>query len=83
MSKILAALATRYSPPYGNPLRVSTVWKHVVNAPIEIWGKLKRLEGGDLMHASQVVSARADDRRDASYVRVSTFPFSFQLVDHC
>ncbi|KAJ2924111.1 hypothetical protein H1R20_g12985, partial [Candolleomyces eurysporus] len=69
MSKILAALATRYSPPFGNPLQVSTVRKHVINAPIEIWGKLRRLEGGDLMHASQVVSARADDRRDASYVR--------------
>lgn len=57
MSKILAALATHYSLPYGNPLQVSMVWKHVINAPIEIWRKLKWLEGGDLMHASQVVSA--------------------------
>ena len=35
----------------------------------EQWGKLRRLEGGDIMHAHDIVSKRMDGR-DASFVRV-------------
>jgi len=36
---------------------------------IEQWGKLHRLEGGDIMHAHEIVSKRMDGR-DASFIRV-------------
>jgi hypothetical protein len=36
---------------------------------VEQWGKLRRLEGGDIMHAHDVVSKRMDGR-DATFVRV-------------
>ena len=36
---------------------------------IEQWGKLRRLEGGDIMHAHEIVSKRMDGR-DASFIRV-------------
>jgi len=36
---------------------------------IEQWGKLRRLEGGDIMHAHDIVSKRMDGR-DASFIRV-------------
>ena len=36
---------------------------------IEQWGKLRRLEGGDIMHAHGIVSKRMDGR-DASFIRV-------------
>jgi hypothetical protein len=36
---------------------------------VEHWGKLRRLEGGDIMHADDIVSKRMDGR-DASFVRV-------------
>ena len=36
---------------------------------IEQWGKLRRLEGGDIMHARGIVSERMDGR-DASFICV-------------
>jgi hypothetical protein len=36
---------------------------------VEQWGKLRRLEGGDIMHAHDIVARRMDGR-DASFVRV-------------
>jgi hypothetical protein len=36
---------------------------------VEQWGKLRRLEGGDIMHAHDIVPKRMDGR-DASFVRV-------------
>jgi hypothetical protein len=36
---------------------------------VEQWGKLRRLEGGDIMHADDIVRKRMDGR-DASFVRV-------------
>ena len=36
---------------------------------IEQWGKLRCLEGGDVMHAHDIVSKRMDGR-DASFIRV-------------
>lgn len=73
MAKLIAALATRYSPPHGRCLKVGSVRPLIKNAPIEVWGKLQRLEGGDLMHASTVVAKRANDRREASFVRYEVY----------
>jgi hypothetical protein len=36
---------------------------------VEQWGKLCRLEGGDIMHAHDIVSKRMDSR-DASFIHV-------------
>ena len=36
---------------------------------VEQWGKLRRLEGGDIMHAHDIVSKRMDGR-DTSFVCV-------------
>ena len=36
---------------------------------VEQWGKLRRLKGGDIMHADDIVPKRMDGR-DASFVRV-------------
>ena len=41
---------------------------------VEQWGKLRRLEGGDIMHAHDIVSQRKDGR-DASFVRVRELVF--------
>ncbi|KAF8152496.1 hypothetical protein B0H34DRAFT_784591 [Crassisporium funariophilum] len=60
--KILVALSTRY-----NKL-VATVRRHLLMDSIEQWGKVRRLMGGDTMHASSLVQPR-EDSRDASFVR--------------
>ena len=36
---------------------------------VEQWGRLRRLDGGDIMHAHDIVPKRMDGR-DASFVRV-------------
>ena len=41
---------------------------------VEQWGKLRRLEGGDIMHAHDIVSQRKDGQ-DASFVRVHELVF--------
>ncbi|TEB21776.1 hypothetical protein FA13DRAFT_1757476 [Coprinellus micaceus] len=73
MTKIIGALATRYSPPHGKALKASIVRRHIKCARIEVWGKLRRLDGGDTMHASHVIGAHATDRRDATFVRYEVY----------
>ena len=41
---------------------------------VEQWGKLRRLEGGDIMHAHDIISKRRDGR-DASFIRVRELGF--------
>ena len=41
---------------------------------IEQWGKLCRLEGGDIMHAHDIVS-KCMDGQDASFIRVCDLVF--------
>jgi len=36
---------------------------------VEQWGKLRHLEGGDIMHVYKIVSKRMDGR-DATFIRV-------------
>ena len=45
------------------------VAKKFLPEDVEQWGKLRRLEGGDIMHADDIVSKRMDGR-DASFIRV-------------
>jgi hypothetical protein len=56
-------LATRYDTT------VAVIRKHVAVDQIEEWGKVHRIDGGDTMNASALVSS-AEDRRDATFVRV-------------
>ncbi|KAI0061239.1 hypothetical protein BV25DRAFT_1870912 [Artomyces pyxidatus] len=56
---IAAAIATRYDVN----MRVA---RQQIPAQLEQWGKVRRLEGGDMMHARALV---AESGRDASYVR--------------
>lgn len=46
--------------------------KSFVPEQIEQWGKIRRIDGGDTMHAPDVVSLLRNDR-DSSFVMVS-FP---------
>jgi len=46
-----------------------TVARKFLPEVVEQWGKLHRLEGGDIMHAYDIVSKRMDGR-DASFIRV-------------
>jgi hypothetical protein len=64
LNKIIAALATRYSTT------VAVIRKHVAVDQIEEWGKVRRIDGGDTMNASALMSS-TEDRRDATFVRVS------------
>ena len=62
--KIITTLATRY-----NTTR-AIVKRHFLVQEVEFWGKFRRLGGGDTMRAAAVCQSNAEDRRDASYVRV-------------
>jgi hypothetical protein len=64
-SKVGAALATRFD------VSVQTVLPRLQKAQISTWGKVRCIDGGDMMHAFMSVS-RGVDHRDASFVRVST-----------
>ena len=61
--KILTnGLETRYDV-------LPSVAKRFLLNDVEQWDKLRRLEGGDIMHAHSIVSKRLDGR-DASFIRV-------------
>ena len=47
----------------------SKVTRKFLPEDVEQWGKLRRLEGGDIMHVDNIVPKRMDGR-DASFVRV-------------
>jgi hypothetical protein len=64
MNKIAICLSTRFDLP------VSQIRPHLRSATTIQYGKVKRLQGGDIMNASTLVPT-GDDNRDASYVRVS------------
>ena len=69
ISGIAAALSTRFQKSIG------TIRRHLNNAVIEEWGKVRRVDSdaGDTMSASSLGSTR-DDARDATYVRVRKSP---------
>ena len=57
----------------------SWVAKKIIPEVIKQWGKLHRLEGGDIMHAHKIVS-RCRDGQDASFVHVCDF-FFWKILD--
>ena len=67
-------LVTRY-----NTTR-TIIKRHLNVNEIEIWGKIRRLEGGDTMRAVQVSRPNTEDNRDASYVRVRVFFFGTLFI---
>jgi hypothetical protein len=60
---LVNSLATRFS------VQPKVARKFLPEA-VEQWGKLRRLEGGDIMHAHDIVPKRMESR-DASFIRVS------------
>lgn len=59
---LVNGLATRFS------VQPKVARKFLPEA-VEQWGKLRRLEGGDIMHAHNIVPKRVGGR-DASFIRV-------------
>jgi hypothetical protein len=66
-NKIAVCLSTRFDLP------VRSIRQHIENAELVQYAKIRFINGGDIVHASTLVSA-GDDRRDASFLRVSTHP---------
>ncbi|KAJ2933061.1 hypothetical protein H1R20_g4052, partial [Candolleomyces eurysporus] len=73
LTKIAAALVTRFSPvdtaASQDLIPVRTMKQLLSTFAIESWGRLRRLEGGDTMLASELVNLDSDDRRDATFIR--------------
>ncbi|KIJ70560.1 hypothetical protein HYDPIDRAFT_184816 [Hydnomerulius pinastri MD-312] len=63
--KVINSLATRYDTT------ASQIRDICSPQSIEEWGKVRRLQGGDTMHAAALVK-RSEDSRDATYVRYET-----------
>jgi hypothetical protein len=68
IKKITLCLATRFNLP------MKDIQPHLQTASVKQYGKIRCLDGGDVINSSALV-AMGDDRRDATYVRVS-FKFS-------
>ena len=64
VQKIVTCLSTRFDLP------AKTIRPHLQTASLKRYSKVQRLHGGDLMNASSLVTF-GDDRRDATFVRVS------------
>ncbi|KAH9946895.1 hypothetical protein B0H21DRAFT_857356 [Amylocystis lapponica] len=60
-TKIAQSLATRFDT-------TMAVARRIVPRNLSQWGKVQRVDGGDLMHAADIVSA-TENTRDATYVR--------------
>ena len=66
-NSIAAALSTRFG------VQVSTIRKYLQQARVEEWGRVQRVDSdaGDTIHSSGLMTPTAD-RRDATFVRVSS-----------
>jgi len=64
---LVSGLATQFDV-------LSQVAKKIIPEVIKQWGKLRRLEGGDIMHMHKIVSQHRDGQ-DASFVHVCDFFF--------
>jgi hypothetical protein len=63
-NKIAICLSTRYDKP------MATVRKYFSLQDVQQWGCVRVLDDGDDMHSS-ALSCQAEDRRDATFIRVS------------
>ncbi|KAF6752310.1 hypothetical protein DFP72DRAFT_1134095 [Ephemerocybe angulata] len=54
---------------HGITREVCRHWQLLNSSKIEAWGRLRRLECGDTMLASEIVHRESEDRRDATFVR--------------
>ncbi|EKM52732.1 uncharacterized protein PHACADRAFT_101119 [Phanerochaete carnosa HHB-10118-sp] len=85
LRRIFLCLATRFN------VTLSIAKRHVKADRIELFGKVRRLDGGDTMCASEMVST-SDDHRDATYIwyqilkdrnaRHCNVPKVFELISH-
>lgn len=62
--KITVCLATRFDKP------MKVIRRYFSVDGVEQWGKVRRLDGGDTVHASLWVTD-SEDRTDTTFVRVS------------
>lgn len=67
-NKIAIHFATRFSR------NVKTVRQYLKRENITQWARVQRLAGGDFMHSSELF-VQAEDRREATYVRVRVLKF--------
>jgi hypothetical protein len=74
-TKIVICLSTRFGLP------VSHIRKQLQQASLMQYGKVRRIDGGDVMNASKLVPV-GDDRRDATYVRVSVSLSPHDYISH-
>jgi len=72
LSKIVISLSTRFNKPQ------NTIRLHFTAENAEQWATVRRLEGGDDMHASHF-TRHSEDQRDATYVRVSLFHIQLEI----
>jgi hypothetical protein len=63
-AKILVCLATRFN------LEAKEIRPHLQTASVKQYGKVRHLDGGEVMNASALVGL-SDYRRDATFIRVS------------
>ena len=64
-AKVVISLSTRFNKPQ------NIIRQHFAIENVEQWARVRRLEGGDDMNASSF-AGHSEDRRDATYVRVSS-----------
>jgi hypothetical protein len=64
VNKIIISLSTRFDKSQ------NIIRQHFAPENVEQWARVRRLEGGDDMNASSFARF-SEDRRDATYVRVS------------
>lgn len=78
LTALCAALVTRFDT---RGVNVTKVRKHLKNAQIDIWGRVRRIDSdeGDTIRASHVVKS-PEDARDATFLRVSTNPIHCEAL---
>ncbi|KAJ7073432.1 hypothetical protein B0H15DRAFT_792867 [Mycena belliarum] len=61
-NRVVVSLSTRFDKP------VATIKKYLTPSDVDQWAKVQRLDGGDRMLASSMLTS-LEDRRDATFVR--------------
>jgi len=69
--KILVCLATRFN------LEVKDIRPHLQTASLKQYGKVRHLDGGEVMNAAALIAV-GDDHRDVTFIHVSCI-FQYDL----